>query len=302
MPYNLNFEAPIEKQIRQLTGDELDEAASQLRKSDAAGQGESIHEARKSLKKARALLRLVQPHLGLVYRQENECLRQIARELSEFRDASAILDTFRDLRKKYAEELAGPEIDAADRAIRKRKQDLEQSGLLEEALPRLADGIEKAAGRAKKLNVPADGFEAIGAGLKNRFRRGRKAMFRARVHPAPENYHEWRKRVKDHWYHARLLESSWTEMMKVYADELKALQEWLGDDHNLTVVWDVLLRELNFREDDATMKKLLPVIVEEQEKLREQSFGLGRRIYAQKAGAVVRRLESLWNAGREVPQ
>ncbi|HEX4232166.1 MAG TPA: CHAD domain-containing protein [Bryobacteraceae bacterium] len=299
MAYRLHYEAPIEKQVQQLTGEELDYAAGQLRKTGKSDGNEAIHEARKSLKKTRALLRLVQPYLGPIYRQENDCLRQIGRELSEFRDAGAILETLRDLRKKHADQLKGPEIDAADRAILKRKQDLEDAGVLEKTLPRLADGIEKAAGRAKRLAVAADGFGAIATGLRNRFRRGRKAMLRARLHPAAENYHEWRKRVKDHWYHARLLEISWMEMMKAYADQLDMLQEWLGDDHNLTVVRDVLVRELNFREEDATMSKLLPVILEEQEKLREQSFALGRRIYAEKAGRVVQRLESLWNAGRE---
>jgi CHAD domain-containing protein len=299
MAYRLHYEAPIEKQVQQLTGDELDYAAGQLRKANKSERDEAIHEARKSLKKTRALLRLVQPYLGPVYRQENDYLRRVGRELSQFRDAGAILDSLRDLRKKYKDELAGSEIDAADRAILKRKEDLESSGLLEESLPRLVKEIEVAANRAKHLSIATDGFGAIAAGLRNRFRRGRKAMFRARVHPAPENYHEWRKRVKDHWYHARLLEISWTELMSVYADQLKILQEWLGDDHNLTVLRDVLVRELNFREEDATMSKLLPVIVEEQEKLRQQSFALGRRIYAEKAGPVLRRMESLWNAGRK---
>lgn len=299
MAYRLHYEAPIEAQIRQLSAEELDYAAGQLRKPEPRDRSEAIHEARKSLKKTRALLRLVQPYLGPVYRQENDCLRQIGRELSEFRDAGAILDTLKDLRKKYADQLGGPEIDTAVRAILKRKQNLEDAGRLEETLPRLADTIEKVSHRAKKLGVAADGFGAIATGLRDRFRRGRKAMFRARVHPAPENYHEWRKRVKDHWYHARLLEISWTEMMKPYADQLNILQEWLGDDHNLTVVRDVLLGELNFREEDATMSKLLPVILQEQERLREQSFALGRRIYAEKARPVTRWLESLWNAGRE---
>lgn len=301
MPYRLNYESPIEKQVRQLVNDELKDAADQLRKTGTGGRGEAVHEARKSLKKTRALLRLVQPYLGPVYREENDWLRQIGRELSEYRDAGAILDSLKALRKNHADELAGPEIDAAEQAILRRKRNLEKSGHLDETLPKLATGIDQALARAKRLKVPADGFGAIATGLKVRFRRGRKAMFRARTHPAPENYHEWRKRVKDHWYHARLLEDVWTELMKAYAEELKALQEWLGEDHNLTVIRDVLLGELNFREDDATMTKLLPVIRHEQEALRERSFALGSRVYAEKAGRVVARFETLWNAGREAP-
>lgn len=301
MSYRLNYESPIEKQVRQLIDDELKDAADQLRKTEANGRGEAVHEARKSLKKTRALLRLVQQYLGPVYRQENDWLRQIGRELSEYRDAGAILDSLKELRKNHSDELGGPEVDAAEHAILRRKRNLEKSGKLDETLPKLAAGIDQALARAKKLAIPADGFRAIASGLKVRFRRGRKAMFRARTHPAPENYHEWRKRVKDHWYHARLLEGVWSEMMKVYAGELKALQEWLGEDHNLTIIRDVLLRELNFTEDDATMSKLLPAIRQEQEALRERSFALGSRVYAEKAGRVISRFETLWNTGREAP-
>jgi CHAD domain-containing protein len=300
MPYRLNYEASIETQVRDLTGEELEDAANQLRTAHSEVTG-AIHESRKSLKKARALLRLVQPHLGPFYRQENDSLRQIARELSEIRDAGAIVDTLRELRKRYPDQLSGPELDAAEQAILARKQDTENAQRLKETLPNLVEELDEVAARVKDLNVTADGFTAISTGLKNRFRRGRKAMLRARAHPLPENYHEWRKRVKDHWYHARLLEASWTEMMRAYADQLKVLQEWLGDDHNLTVIRDVLLKELDFQEDDPTMTKLLPVIAQEQQKLRERSLALGSRIYAEKARTFVRRLQSLWKAAREAP-
>ncbi|MGC2656534.1 MAG: CHAD domain-containing protein [Bryobacteraceae bacterium] len=301
MAYRLECAAPIEQQIRNLTVEELTYAASQLRKPPKGDWNEGIHEARKSLKKARAVLRLVQSYLGPLYRQENDSLRLIARELSEFRDAGAIVESLQSLQKKYADKLAGPEIEAAHHAILQRKERLESSGRFEEDLPRLAGGIEEAAERGRKLEIPADGFRALSAGLKDRFRRGRRAMYRAQSRPVPENYHEWRKRVKDHWYHARLLECSWTEMMRAYADQLKVLQEWLGDDHNLTVMRDVLLSELNFDPGDATMRQLLPSMIEEQEKLRARSFSLGRRIYADKPRILTGRFESLWNAAHDAP-
>ncbi len=61
--------------------------------------------------------------------------------------------------------------------------------------------------------------------------------------PRPENYHDWRKRVKDHWYHVRLLESLWTEVLEAREASLKNLETWLGDDHNLVVLCDKLTNE-----------------------------------------------------------
>ena len=164
MPYRLTYEEPIETQVRALIGKELEYAANQLRKK-GPDVSDAVHEARKSLKKARALLRLVQPYLGPLYRQENDSLRQIARELSHIRDAGAILDSLKDLRKRYSDRLSGPEIDPAERAFLERKKQLEGGGGSDQTLPKLAEQIEEAADRAKNLNVAADGFAAISTGL-----------------------------------------------------------------------------------------------------------------------------------------
>ena len=34
--------------------------------------------------------------------------------------------------------------------------------------------------------------------------------------PSPEHLHDWRKRVKDLWYHLRLLRDAWTDAMKAH--------------------------------------------------------------------------------------
>ena len=46
---------------------------------------------------------------------------------------------------------------------------------------------------------------AIESGLLRSYRDGRKAFAQARREPSIEALHTWRKRVKDLWYHERLL-------------------------------------------------------------------------------------------------
>ena len=43
--------------------------------------------------------------------------------------------------------------------------------------------------------------------------------------PAPEDFHRWRKRVKDLWYHVSLLARAWPEQMEALAKELKTLSD-----------------------------------------------------------------------------
>src|SRR5262245_49812018 len=55
-------------------------------------QDASVHTARKRLKEVRALLRLIRSELGeTVFNQNNRDLRDVARPLSELRDATALL-------------------------------------------------------------------------------------------------------------------------------------------------------------------------------------------------------------------
>src|SRR6266478_7412305 len=68
----------------------------------AAGEKEAkdtpVHETRKHLKKARAALRLVRKEIGRgLFRQQDHCLRDVARLISEIRDAEVRLQTVRQL-------------------------------------------------------------------------------------------------------------------------------------------------------------------------------------------------------------
>ena len=48
--------------------------------------------------------------------------------------------------------------------------------------------------------------------------------------------HEWRKRVKDLWYHVTLLEDAWKPVMSALADEAHELSDRLGDEHDVSVL------------------------------------------------------------------
>src|ERR1700733_10637342 len=67
-------------------------------------------------------------------------------------------------------------------------------------------------------------------------RRGRQAFTRARGTREMEDLHAWRKRVKDLWYHERLLASTCGPTVRGHAKDLDRLSELLGDDHDLAVL------------------------------------------------------------------
>lgn len=57
--------------LRRIATEELESAASQLSKAHGQRRDEAIHESRKSVKKVRAILRLVQTELNDTYREES---------------------------------------------------------------------------------------------------------------------------------------------------------------------------------------------------------------------------------------
>src|SRR5207302_3381664 len=101
--------------------------------------------------------------------------------------------------------------------------------------------------RVGKWQISGGAFAAIAPGLDTTYRHGRKRLQRAEAAPTSDNLHDLRKRVKDHWYHVRLLDGPWRVTLNggfaTRDRELRDIQEWLGDDHNLTVLRDAIQAE-----------------------------------------------------------
>ena len=97
MSYRLESGEGVADGIRRIVAEELDDAIAGLRagaEQAAEARDEAIHEARKSLKKSRSALRLVQEDLPRKTRAaENAAMRDAARRLSGARDAQVMIDT-----------------------------------------------------------------------------------------------------------------------------------------------------------------------------------------------------------------
>jgi CHAD domain-containing protein len=104
MAYSLKRDESVTHGLKRVVSDEMESAGTQLSGDQKTGRDKAIHEARKSIKKVRALVRLVSADLGDTCARENVRLRDVARRLSEFRDAFAIIATFDDLTDKYKDE------------------------------------------------------------------------------------------------------------------------------------------------------------------------------------------------------
>ena len=296
MSYHLKLNEPVHEGLKRIVCEEIEYGAGQLDGKDPAKRDEAIHEARKSVKKIRAVLRLIRPELGSVYRAENERLRGVGQKLSEFRDAGAIIETFDDLKEKYRDELGRHTLSPIRRRLNAQKQSAEKGNQIEAVLQQMANTLRDVGKDVSAWPLQTDGFCAIAPGLRKTYGRGRKALAYAKKRPRPENFHEWRKRVKDHWYHVRLLEDIWTDVMRAYEKDLKDLETWLGDDHNLVVLSDKLKGDPQGYGSQKDVDFLMELIGKHQKKLREKAVDLGDRIYQDRPRLFTKRIELLWAA------
>jgi CHAD domain-containing protein len=300
MAYRLKKSESVPDGIRRIVVEEIDSAAEHLGKTK--DRDEAVHEARKSLKKVRGLLRLVQPELGRVYQRENTQLRGIGRKLSELRDATAIIEVFDGLVDKYKDQLRKDALVCIRRGLENSKRETEQAVDAGKTVQQAVATLRSERKRVKDWPLKLDGFDALAAGLKERYRRGRKAMAAAKKQQTPETFHEWRKRVKDHWYHVRLLESAWTDLLQAREGSLKNLETWLGDDHNLVVLCAKINEHPDFFGEPADIQLFLALSAQFQKELRGNSLSLGERLYEEEPGQFTKNMSKLWDAWQAQPK
>ncbi|MGA8025881.1 MAG: CHAD domain-containing protein [Bryobacteraceae bacterium] len=302
MAYRFKASESVPEGIKRIVLEEVDSATELLSRGNSKKRGEAIHEARKSVKKIRGVLRLVQPELGGIYSTENTRLGDLGRTLSEIRDAEAIIETFDGLLDQYKENLRIESLAPIRRGLERSKRETEQTANVDAVVRRAISTLRAAGRRVKAWPLKNDGFQAIAPGLENAFRRGRKAMAAAQKNSRPENYHDWRKRVKDHWYHIRLLENLWTEVMQAHEASLKNLETWLGDDHNLVVLCGKVGSEPEKYGDERSVQLFLTLAGQHQKELRENSLSLGERVFEEKPKQFTQKMSNLWDAWQQQPE
>lgn len=285
--------------VRRVAREQLDQALREIDDRDL-NRHEAVHQVRKRCKKLRGLLRLVRPSLGGTYREENIFFRDTARLLSDIRDAQALVECCRNLLADYSELFPASTFAPIEQELILRR-DSSTAGE-EEVKDRLAQVRERLKqGRARVAAWPLEEaeFRLLGGGLRKTYARGRKALPQAYACPSAENFHDWRKWVKYHWYHCRLLSNVWPAIMLPRQEQLKLLSGLLGDDHDLAVIIQPLQIEPGSTIPTEMGEAFLGLIAQQQATLRSEARLLGERIFAEKAGPHCRRLKRYWVSWRK---
>ena len=177
---------------------EATEAARVAASKTEAGTTAAVHEARKALRRARAVLELIADALPKSERRAvKKALQEARRSLSTVRDHAVAPDT-----------LGALALDDDDRATGKKVLDnaAEAMPAVAEIKQLLTDSAARAAAQIEALEaaLPHElGWSTIGIGVQNVYRAARDARKKAKK--STKAFHAWRRRAKELVYQLALL-------------------------------------------------------------------------------------------------
>jgi CHAD domain-containing protein len=284
-------------EARQIVCKHIDEALSALkgkRPSDI-----SIHKARKAIKKARAVWRLLRQGLPEVtYRYTNSRLRDAGRPLGAARDAKILVVSVDKLLAKARGTNALGYLRAVRRTLLENGDEIqrvvrsEPSGL---ALSRQA--LRSARQRIRNYSIAKHGWSTLGKGLSRVYRSGRRMYHRARGERRVEDLHEWRKQAKYLHHQLTVLKPLWKGPIGKLSGEAASLADRLGDDHDLAV----LRRQISGPQTAIApdeQRTVVKLIENERRRLQNAAFMLGARIYEEKPADFFVRFGGYWQEWR----
>ena len=296
MSYRLKTDGPLAPGIRRIAREQLQGALGEIKGLIHLDEGAAVHATRKHIKKIRALLRLIRREIGPeIYKGESQRLRNVGRSFAGSRDARVQLQVLEQLTQQekdaFPKTAAALKAEIADLAENFGAQRRQAAPILQQISDRL-----------EGWPLEDIGSSDLCRALQRSYRRGRKWFRCAGADPVAENFHSWRKRVKDLWYQLLILRDLNRAVVCEIAEAARTLSRQLGDLHDLAFFRHRLATSTAYPEEERTV--LLGRICAREHELERVALDLGARFYAERQGAFGRRLlryARQWPAGASQP-
>lgn len=241
----------------------------------------AVHEARKAIKRVRALARLVRTADRDMARRIDAAARRAGDVLAEARDA----DSLEGIVARLLEDDAGPGTRSAlEEIAAPARQDRERIDLA--AAVAQAQSALDAVDRLLAAIRPADGPGiAMAKGLARTWRRAAKRLDAARDKPDGKRLHALRRRVQDWRYQVDALEPVWPDGVYARRAEAERLSDLLGEHHDLTRLAERLDRL-------AEAGAALDEVDRRRDRLEKEALDLAGEIFGRKPKGLKKALEA----------
>ena len=249
-----------------------------------------VHEARKSIKRARAVLKLLRPSLAATgAARSKRALRDAGRALAAARDAKVIADRFDEVLRR-----AG----IARSAVRSLAKNLPPASAALPSDPVLAlTGLAAARKRLARASLPATNWTPLGAGIRSIYKSGRQLVPGRADTVSVEAMHEWRKQVKSYWHALEIFAPVRPTQIRRTIGSARRLADSLGEEHDLALLADHL-RDAATENQGEPVTELLDAIEQRRWRLRRRAIKIGAALYAETPAVMEKLLRRHWQQWR----
>jgi len=272
----------IGKELREVAALQLDAAIKELKRGKVSP--ESIHHARTYIKKLRAIIQLSSPVLPRhAMDRQQELLKKAASKMSRLRDADVGLQTL-------------------DLIIQESGAPVEQfsslrGGIADVAKQHRANGskqIPHVLGFLRTIRKsisawPLDELSSkdIQRRIKRTYRRGRTSLDLCSSTKNPDDFHLWRKQVKQLWYQLRLTSLHWPDKAEKLIAATGEIGHLAGMERDCMLLAATLEKGPHSKSSGVLREK----IAKRLPTLRSKAISAGELFYSKKPKAFVEDLD-----------
>jgi CHAD domain-containing protein len=285
MSYRIDFDHSLECELRRIAGKQV-AAAINLLKDQPKGPHEAVHDARKRLKRVRALYRLIKSHAKDFVDRENQRLTDTADELASLRDVAAVVEAAHYLQSKTVSKAEHQSLQRITRTLEAERDRLYgDTRKMEATIAAAISALEDAKDACSGLKLPSERkreAECLASGWQKIDSKARQVLETCVETTESAPFHELRKRSQDRWLQATVLHDLWPAALSAIRNEAKALVDLLGHEHDLAVLSGKIATTADFRNSDEDKEVALLAIVRERQALQRACRDAAKQLFDRK--------------------
>jgi CHAD domain-containing protein len=280
--FHLRRGEPIGEELKTIARLHLEKALDELSGNNVSP--EPVHEARTSIKKVRAVIQLASPALGSVRRNLiSELLHDAAMRLAPLRDSEVQVETLDHILEAdglMPGDFSSLRSGLADIAKQRRANDIRQ-------IPRVRGFLEEALRAVKAWPLEPLQGKDVNRRIRRIYRRGRSLLELCQVSDDQDEFHTFRKTVKQLWYSIRITSRFWPEEGEDLIQELGLMGELAGKERDFSL----LAETLRLGPVNKASQRLIAMLESELPKLRQATLTSATAFYDQRPKSFVEHLD-----------
>ena len=264
-------------------------------KTDQKDVHRAIHEIRKSIKRIRAVLRLIREEIGYSsYYRENVFYREMNRSVSDIRSYNVLVLSLEKLQSDLSKTIPAETFEPLIVSIRElREKILSRMFYADRILHDLSRNLLEAKKRIPTLSLENESFEVFAGGMRRMYRQSRNYLSKAQENPDTHHLHDMRKRMKYLWYHLEILNPIYPASLKVHADSLENITENLGVHHDMELLSE-FLHNSDTKLEPRIIETLLDACEFKKSALLSNIWIKAGVAFSEEPGALIDRMGEYW--------